>query len=115
VWEARHRQAPPERPAPGGRLELHLDDGRVIAGEKHVADAQVGGARTMDKAGYEQKFRALAGPVLDAGVLEAFLALARQLPSASPEALCRLNPPLPKGQLRLDRPDGKGIYDRDVC
>ena len=54
VWEARHRQAPPERPALGGRLELHLDDGRVIAGEKPVADAQIGGARTMDRAGYEQ-------------------------------------------------------------
>jgi 2-methylcitrate dehydratase len=51
LWEARHRQARPERPALGGRLELHLDDGRVIAGEKHIADAQVGGLRTMDKAG----------------------------------------------------------------
>ena len=114
LWEAQHRQARPERPALGGRLELHLDDGRVIAGEKHVADAQVGGVRTMDKAGYEQKFRALAGPVLDAEVLEAFLALAHQLPSASPEALCRLNPVLPRGKVRPDRPDGKGIYDHDV-
>ena len=112
--EARHRQAPPERPSLGGRLELHLDDGRVITGEKQVADAQVGGLRTMDKAGYEQKFRALAGPVLDAEVLEAFLALAHQLPSASPEAVCRLNPVLPRGKVRPDRPDGKGIYDHEL-
>jgi 2-methylcitrate dehydratase len=98
----------------GGRLELHLDDGRVIAGEKPVADAQIGGARTMDKAGYEQKFRALAGPVVDTEVLEAFLALAHQLPGASPEAVCQLNPPLPRGKLQPDRPDGKGIYDHGV-
>jgi hypothetical protein len=47
-------------------------------------------------------------------VLEAFLALALELPSASPEALCRLNPVLPSGKVRPDRPDGKGIYDHDV-
>jgi 2-methylcitrate dehydratase len=114
LWEAEYRRARPERPALGGRLELHLDDGRVIAGEKRVADAQVGGARTMDKAGYEQKFRALASPLLDAEVLEAFLALAHQLPSASPEAMHRLNPVLPSGTVRPDRPDGKGIYDHDI-
>jgi hypothetical protein len=83
----------------------------VIAGEKHIADAQVGGIRTMDQAGYEQKFRALAGPVLDAEALEAFLALAHELPHASPEALCRLNLVLPRGAVRPDRTDGKGIYD----
>jgi 2-methylcitrate dehydratase len=111
VWEARYREAPPERPALGGRLELYLDDGRVIAGDKAMADAQIGGARTLDRAGYEQKFRTLAGPVLDAGALDAFLALALELPGASPAALCALNPALPKGRVRVDRPDGKGIYD----
>ncbi|MPZ46037.1 MAG: MmgE/PrpD family protein [Betaproteobacteria bacterium] len=110
-WDAQYRQARPERPALGGRLELHLVDGRVIAGEKPVADAQIGGARTMDRTGYEQKFRALAGPVVDAEVLEAFLALTHQLSSASPEAVCRLNPPC---KVRPDRPDGKGIYDHAV-
>jgi len=40
------------------------------------------------------------------------LALAHQLPGASPEAVCRLNPVLPRGKVRPDRPDGKGIYDR---
>jgi 2-methylcitrate dehydratase len=115
VWEAKYRQAPPEQPALGGRMELHLDDGRVIGGDKPVADAQLGGARTMDRAGYEQKFRTLAEPVLDAEVLAAFLALAHQLPGASPQALCRLNPPLPAGGLRPDRPDGKGIYDHGIA
>ena len=114
VWEARYRQAPPERPALGGRLELHLDDGRVIAGEKPVADAQIGGARTLDRAGYEQKFRALAAPVLGADALESFLALTHQLSGASPQALLRLNPALPTGRFEIERPDGKGIYDHDV-
>jgi 2-methylcitrate dehydratase len=111
VWDAEYRQAGPERPALGGRLELHLDDGRVIAGEKPVADAQIGGARTMDRAGYEQKFRVLADPVMDTEALETFLALAHRLPDASAEALRRLNPSLPSGKLRVDRPEGKGIYD----
>ncbi len=107
-WEAKYRQAPPERPALGGRLELHLDDGRVIAGEKPVADAQIGGARTMNRAGYEQKFRSLASPVLDVEGLEAFLALVHELPKASPEALCRLNP---TAKVPPDRPGTTAIYD----
>jgi hypothetical protein len=65
----------------------------------------------MDRTGYEQKFRALAGPVVDAEVLDVFLALAHQLPNASPEAVFRLNPVLPRGAVRPDRTDGKGIYD----
>ena len=68
----------------------------------------------MDKAGYEEKFRALAGPVLDAEALEAFLALALELPDASPEAVLPLNPVLPSGAVRPDRTDGKGIYDHGV-
>lgn len=110
-WEDRHRAAPPERPVLGGRLELHLEDGRVIAADKPIADAQIGGDRTMDRAGYEQKFRALAGPVMDADALDAFLALAGGLPSALPEALCRLNPPLPRGRFPADGADVPGIYD----
>jgi hypothetical protein len=66
------------------------------------------------RTGYEQKFRALAGPVVDAEVMEAFLDLAHQLPRASPEAVCRLNPVLPGSQVRSGRPDGKGIYDHQV-
>ena len=111
IWEAKYRQAPPERPALGGRLELHLDDGQVIAGEKPVADAQIGGARTMDRPGYVQKFRSLASPVMDAEAVDAFLALADQLVGASPEALCRLNPST-KAQPVL--PNGRGIYDHGV-
>ena len=114
-WVAQYRQARPERPALGGRLELHLDDGRVIAGEKAVADAQIGGARTMDRTGYEQKFRALASPVMDAEALETFLALAHWLPDASPEAVCLLNPVLPRGEVQPGRADGKGIYDHGLA
>jgi 2-methylcitrate dehydratase len=111
AWEARYRQALPGRPALGGRLELHLDDGRVVAGEKAVADAHIGGARPMGPAGYVEKFRALAGPMLRPEVLEEFLDVAHQLPRAAPEALSRLNPPLPSGKVQPDRPDGMGIYD----
>jgi 2-methylcitrate dehydratase len=113
-WEEQHKQARPGRPVLGGRLELHFDDGRMIAGEKPVADAQIGGARTMDRAGYEQKFRALAGPFLAAEDMAAFLELAHRLPGAPPEALCRLNPVLPEGKVRLQPTDAKGIYDHPI-
>lgn len=114
AWEARYKQALPDRPALGGRLELHLNDGRVISGEKAVADAHRRGAHPMDEAGYTAKFRSLAGPLLAPEVLEAFLNLAHDLPAATPEALSRLNPPLPPGQLQADKPDGKGIFDHGL-
>jgi 2-methylcitrate dehydratase len=107
-WERRYREAGPERPALGGRMELHLDDGRVIAGEKAVADAQIGGARTMDRAGYEKKFRTLASPLLAPEVLEAFLALAHQLPGAAAQSLFRLNPACKVPPVRTG---ATGIYD----
>jgi len=114
AWEALYRQARRERPALGGRLELHLDDGRVIAGEKAVADAHTHGAHPMDRTGYREKFRTLASPVLEPGVLEAFLTLAHDLPSAPPEALGWLNPALPAGTVQPDQPDGSGIFDHGL-
>ena len=113
AWEAAYRQ-PAGTPALGGRLELHLDDGQVIAGEKAVADAHTHGARPMDRAGYQAKFRTLAGPVLEPNELEAFLTLVDALPGASPAMLSRLNPSLPVGQVPFDRPDGRGIFDHGL-
>ena len=115
AWEALYRQALPDRPALGGRLAIHLNDGRVISGEKAVADAHTHGARPMDHAGYVAKFRALAGPVLASEVLEAFLRLVDGLPEATPEALSRLNPPLPPGRLHADTLDGRGIFDHGLA
>ena len=114
TWEALYRQARQDQPALGGRLELHLDDGRVIAGEKAVADAHTHGAHPMDRAGYREKFRTLASPVLEPSVFEGFLTLAHELPDASPEALGRLNPSLPAGKVQPDRPDGRGIFDHGL-
>lgn len=113
TWEAAYRQSEGQL-ALGGRLELHLDDGRVIASEKAVADAHTHGVYPMDRAGYQAKFRTLAGPVLEPSELEAFLALVDDLPGASPEALGRLNPSLPVGNVQPDRPDGRGIFDHGL-
>jgi 2-methylcitrate dehydratase len=68
----------------------------------------------MDHAGYVAKFRTLAGPVLAPEALEAFLSLADGLSAATPEALSRLNPPLPPGRLHADTPDGRGIFDHGL-
>ena len=114
AWDALYRQALLDRPALGGRLEIHFNDGRVISGEKAVADAHTHGARPMDHAGYVAKFRTLAGPVLASEVLEDFLSLAYGLPEATPEALSRLNPPLPPGRLHANKSDGRGIFDHGL-
>jgi len=113
-WDALYRQALPDRPALGGRLAIHLRDGRVISGDKAVADAHTHGARPMDHAGYVAKFRTLAVPVLAPEVLEDFLRLVDGLSDATPEALSRLNPPLPPGRLHAAKLDGRGIFDHGL-
>jgi len=65
--------------------------------------------------GYVAKFRALAGPMLASEVLEAFLSLVDGLPEATPEALSRLNPPVPPGRLHADTLDGRGIFDHGLA
>ncbi len=68
----------------------------------------------MDHAGYVAKFRTLAVPVLAPEVLEDFLRLVDGLPDATPEALSRLNPPLPPGGLHAAKLDGRGIFDHGL-
>ena len=46
--------------------------------------------------------------------VEAFLSLVHELPDATPEALSRLNPPLPPGRLHTDTLDGRGIFDHGL-
>jgi 2-methylcitrate dehydratase len=65
----------------GGRAELRLRDGRVVADELEVADAHPRGAAPFARDDYDAKFRTLAVQHLGDEEAERFLGAARSLPA----------------------------------
>jgi 2-methylcitrate dehydratase len=110
-WNARYLANDPRERAFGGRVEIHLGDGRVIAGEKAVADAHPNGRSPWTWTDYVGKFVGLAGAALGQGESDRFLTLVRRLPDVPPDALLGLTPVLPAGTVVPAAPTGQGIFD----
>lgn len=104
-WTRRYHSDDLTEKAFGGRVEIDLVDGRRIVDEIAVADAHPLGARPFSRPDYIRKFRMLAEPVLDAGEIERFVALAERLPSLTAAEVGALTvtaaglPAAPKGLL----------------
>ncbi len=88
VWTERYHAA---EPAFGGRVEITLADGTVIADELAVADAHPAGARPFGREQYVQKFRTLAKGVLSQGEQKRFLQVVSALPELPAGRLHELN------------------------
>ena len=82
-WTRRYHSLDVAEKAFGGRVEITLTDGRRIVDEIAVADAHPLGARPFGRAEYVDKFRRLAGDVLEQDEIERFLDVAQRLPELS--------------------------------
>jgi 2-methylcitrate dehydratase len=92
----------------GGRIEIVLDDGEVISGERAVADAHPLGARPMDHDGYVGKLLTLGEAYAEPSELARFVAAADQLDALEPGQLYRLNVEVPTNV--IDKPSRIGIF-----
>jgi 2-methylcitrate dehydratase len=110
-WNARYRAADPRERAFGGRIEIRLADGRIIAGEKAVADAHPNGKAPWTWPDYVGKFNTLAGGSLGQVECARFLSLVGAITDLPPAALSDLTPALPRGAVVPSSPTGKGIFD----
>jgi 2-methylcitrate dehydratase len=110
AWTARYHDPDARRRAFGGRVEVRLEDGRILAGERAVADAHPHGRRPWRWPDYARKLAALTDGRLAAGAREEFLDLARRLGALAPDEIRQLNPALPTGTVRPESPDGAGIF-----
>src|SRR5205814_3633864 len=106
AWTARYHDPDPAKRAFGGRLEIALKDGRVIAAEKAVADAHPAGRTPWSWPDYANKFRGLAADRLSEPAAERFLVLARRLDALSASELLTINPSMALGRVQPDRPTG---------
>ena len=78
-WTRRYHADDPAEKAFGGRLEITLDDGSVLAREIAVADAHLLGARPFARPEYIHKLRTLAAGVIDDAEVDRFLDVAQRL------------------------------------
>ncbi|HTY70161.1 MAG TPA: MmgE/PrpD family protein [Alphaproteobacteria bacterium] len=111
AWTQRYHEPDPGKRAFGGQVTIRLKDGRVIAGEKAVADAHPNGRRPWTWPDYLRKFETLAGALVTTAEHERFPELVRRLPDMSPAELVGLTPVLPDGAVTPSAPTGQGIFD----
>jgi 2-methylcitrate dehydratase len=113
-WTRRYLDPDPHKRAFGGKLIVTLKDGRVITGERGVADAHPNGAKPWTWPDYAEKFSTLTRDVLGEAEKEDFLAYAKGFSSLPAGALDVLLPALPAGKVRPDKPTGEGIFDHGL-
>ena len=109
-WTRRYHATDPAERAFGGRIEIRLDDGTVVAAERAVADAHPNGAAPWTWPDYVGKFQALTDGMIDPAEAERFTSLAARVATLTPEQVRRLNPVLRPGMVTTPQ-QGRGIFD----
>jgi 2-methylcitrate dehydratase len=109
-WEARYHDPDPAKKAFGGRVEITLQDGRVLVDQIAVADAHPAGARPFVRKNYIGKFETLAAYAVGDGERRRFVEAAGRVADLGSGELISLTPVADRLNL-LTRPDGRGIFD----
>ena len=106
-WTKRYHSTDPNELAFGGRVEVHMEDGRVIEDELAIANAHPLGARPFERADYIHKFETLTDGIITVRESNRFLEAVQELPRLSAGDLNRLTVALPAGTLAVGKP---GIF-----
>ena len=109
-WEARYHDPDPAKKAFGGRVEIILQDGRVLVDEIAVADAHPAGARPFVRENYIGKFETLAAYAVGDAERRRFVEAAGRVADLETAELLGLTPVADRLNLRAE-PDGRGIFD----
>ena len=106
-WTERYHARDHNQLAFGGRIELRMQDGSVIADELAVANAHPNGATPWTRPDYINKFRVMTDGLIAAPEAERFLAACEELPSLPAGELHRLHVAMPDGSVQQGKP---GIF-----
>jgi 2-methylcitrate dehydratase len=98
-WTRRYHSSDPAEKAFGGRMVIRMKDGRVIEGERAVADAHTLGRTPWQRADYVRKFRTLTEGIVEPSEGDRFLDVVARLPSLAASELSALSVRVPEGQL----------------
>ena len=106
-WTERYHARRHEDLAFGGRIEIRMQDGSVIADEMAVANAHPNGATPWTRPDYVRKFRIMTEGLVTPAEADRFLAACEELPGLPAGELHRLNVSMPDGTVQAGRP---GIF-----
>ena len=106
-WTERYHARDPNRLAFGGRIELRMRDGSVIADELAVANAHPNGATPWTRPDYVRKFEVMTDGLITPEERTRFLQACADLPSLPAGELHRLHVAMPDGTVQVGRP---GIF-----
>jgi 2-methylcitrate dehydratase len=108
AWTAAYHHPDPARRAFGGRTEVHLAGGEVVADELAVADAHPLGAAPFARPDYRRKLVTLADGVVEPAELDRFAGLVERLGELDPDELGGLT--VAAGHLTGATADDRGIF-----
>ncbi|HVV94653.1 MAG TPA: MmgE/PrpD family protein [Hyphomicrobiales bacterium] len=103
-WTRRYHSLDPKEQAFGGRVEVTMADGTLIADEMAVANAHPLGAKPFGRADYVRKFRTLTEGIVAPAEADRFIAAAERTTGLKAGELGQLNVALPEGRLARGRP-----------
>ena len=106
-WTERYHARRHEDLAFGGRIEIRMQDGSVIADEMAVANAHPNGATPWTRPDYVRKFRVMTEGLITPAEADRFLQACEALPGLREGELHRLNVSMPDGTVQAGKP---GIF-----
>ena len=106
-WTERYHARRHEDLAFGGRIEIRMQDGSVIADEMAVANAHPNGATPWTRPDYVRKFRVMTEGLITPAEADRFLQACEALPGLREGELHRLNVAMPDGTVQAGKP---GIF-----
>ena len=109
-WTRRYLDPDPGKRAFGGRVEVRMKDGTVIADEMAVANAHPNGARPFQRADYIRKFETLCDGLASRAERDRFLGLVQRLPSLRSAEVAGLTMVADGAWLVSAARDKKGIF-----
>jgi 2-methylcitrate dehydratase len=110
VWTKRYHSHDPREKAFGGRVEIKMKDGTLIADEMAVANAHPLGARPFKRPNYIEKFRTLVAKNASEREATRFLSVVQQLPQLRADQLAELNVTVDAAELKCNARDTRGIF-----
>ncbi|MDZ7703578.1 MAG: MmgE/PrpD family protein [Trueperaceae bacterium] len=110
VWTERYHDPDPSRKAFGARVEITLQDGRVVVDELAVADAHALGAEPFGRDDYLGKFGTLTADTVVPDERARFVGLVERLADLTPDEVDALNVQVPLDRLDARERDDRGIF-----
>ncbi|MGA0345202.1 MAG: MmgE/PrpD family protein [Alphaproteobacteria bacterium] len=107
-WTDRYHDPDPDKMAFGGRVEIEMMSGEILADELALANAHTLGAKPFQRADYIRKFQTLSEGLVSEGEQDRFLSLVQNLPNLSVGQVADINVEMDLSELNVCI--NKGIF-----